>query len=326
MCFNRSTDLICVAICSVSLWAGGNERQRWAEQIRAADKAYDRVDYPASLDALTAAVKIAEAFGSRDLRLALTLSRLGSAYLGLGRFRQAEDSYLRSLAAWQQAAPVDPERSTILVSLVTVYGRTGEFAKAEKFGRMAIEIQERAYGKESANLGGPLQNLAAILQSEHRYAEAQELYQRALHILEESDRPNFTASAHSNLGLLFSEMGRPQDGIAEVQRAVTIWEAAFGRDHPWVVPGLTNLATLYCRWGRWSKAEEPVRRARDIVVQSFGPDHPMLDSILRIYADVLQHVGRKREAKQMARTARASQQRSRSENTLGYTVDVSSYR
>ena len=281
---------------------------------------------PGSLDALTAALQTAESFGSRDLRLALTLSRLGSIYLSLGRYREAEDACLRSLAAWQQAAPADPDRSTILVCLVTVYGRTGEYAKAEKFGRMAIEIQERAHGGEGADLGGPLQNLAAILQSEHRYAEAQELYQRALHILDKGGRPNFAASAHSNFGLLLGEMGRPEDGIAEAQRAITIWEAAFGRDHPRVVPGLTNLATLYCRWGRWSKAEEPVRRARDIVVQSFGPDHPMLDSILRIYADVLQHVGRKREAKQMARTARASQQRSRSENTLGYTVDVSSYR
>src|SRR5262249_10267132 len=156
------------------------------------------------------------------------------------------------------------------VCLVTVYGQTRDFAKAEKFGRMAIEIRERAYGRESIDLGGPLQNLAAILQYEHRYAEAQELYQRALHILEKGGRPNFAATAHSNLGMLFGEMGQPEDGIAEVQRAVAIWEATFGRDHPRVVPGLTNLATLYCHLGRWSEAEEPVRRARDIVVKSFG--------------------------------------------------------
>jgi tetratricopeptide (TPR) repeat protein len=326
MCLHRSSGLMWIAIWSMSLWADDMERQRWAERIRTADQAYDRGDYRSSLDALSPAIHIAETFGPHDLGLALTLSRLGSVYLGLGRFRQAEDAYLRSLAAWQQAAPVDPERSVILASLVTVYGKTGEFTKAEKFGRMAIAIQEQAYGRESVNLGGPLQNLAAILQSEHRYAEAQDLYQRALHILEKSDRPNFTASAHSNLGLLFSEMGRPADGIAEVQRAVAIWEASFGREHPWVVPGLINLATLYCHWSRWAEAQEPIRRARDIIVKSFGPDHPMLDPILRTYSDVLQHAGRKREAKQMARTAQTILQRSRSENAIGYTMDVSSYR
>jgi tetratricopeptide (TPR) repeat protein len=209
---------------------------------------------------------------------------------------------------------------------VTVYGRTGEFTKAEKFGRQAIEIVEQAHGGESIDLGGPLQNLAAILQSEHRYAEAQELYQRALRLLETGSQPNFAASAHSNLGLLFDEIGRPAEGIEEVQRAVTIWEGAFGRDHPRVVPGLTNLATLYCHLGRWSEAEEPIRHARYIVVRFFGTDHPMLDPILRTYADVLQHTGRKREAKQMLQAARAIRQGSTRENATGYTVDVSSYR
>jgi tetratricopeptide (TPR) repeat protein len=245
MALNRSIALGLLAVWCVSLCVADDERQQWAEQIRAADEAYDRTDYRRSLDALIGALRTAEQVGSRDLPLALTLSRLGSVYLNLGRYREAEDVCLRALATWRQAAPADPDRSIVLVCLVTVYGRTGEFAKAEKFGRMAIEIEERAHGPESTDLGGPLQNLAAILQSEHRYVEAQQLYQRALHILEKGDRPNFAASAHSNLGLLLGEMGRPEDGIAEVQRAVSIWEAAFGRDHPRLVPGLTNLATLY---------------------------------------------------------------------------------
>jgi hypothetical protein len=52
----------------------------------------------------------------------------------------------------------------------------------------------------------------------------------------------------------------------------------------------------------------------------------MLDPILRTYADVLQHTGRKREAKQIVQAARAILQRSKNENAIGYTVDVSSYR
>jgi tetratricopeptide (TPR) repeat protein len=300
---------------------------KWEQAMVRADGHFHRADYGAALDELRSALLIAERFSPEDRRLALTLNRMGAVYCETGQYRKAENSFVRALAALDRAQPDTVDRAVILEGLESVYTQTGEFGKAERYGRQALEVREKNLGIDDPDLGPPLQNLAAVLHSERRYAEAESLYLRALRVLRNGGRSTdrAAASVHNNLARLFCDTGKLERGIEEAKIAVSMWENALGPDHPEVARGLGNLGSLYCRGRRWADAEEPLQRARRITATALGNSDPRLDPILRTYADVLMHTGRKQEAKQMLRDADAIRKQFNRDNLVGYTVDVKAY-
>lgn len=315
-------------VIGVFIWSsqllGDDSHRVWEQAMAAADQAYRQGDYRQSLEALRSALPVGEPLPVDQPRLAATLVRLGSVYVSLGSLREAEQAYLKADAIWNRLAPQAPERSTTLLGLQTVYFLMGELKKSERYGRQCIAVQEAALGPEHLDLGKPMQSLAAMYQSERRYPEAEELYRRALRLLEKGDSSfdETIAMTRGNLASLLAETGRIEDAIAEGTRAVATMEAALGREHPRVAARLINLAALYCRAHRWAEAEEPARRAHDIVVKCLGPEHFWMASILETYADVLQHTGRKREARQAARRAQTIEAEFRHGNGLGHVAEM----
>jgi tetratricopeptide (TPR) repeat protein len=310
----RFVALICLE--TALLW--GNT---WQEDLRAADRAHATGDTRAALAALESARRKAP----DGLPMALTLTRLGSVQLEAGQFLAAKDNLSLSLDIWQAAAPADPGSAIAMAGLEVVYSRLGQWAKAERFGRMALQTNERTLGPQDPELAGPLQSLAAVLESEQRYGEAWQLYARALKVQGNGAENAVSAQIHSNLGMLLDEMHRPQEAIEEEQRAIAIWEKGEPQSQRLAV-GLTNLATLYCRQRRWADAKEPIDRARVLVTAAYGPEHPMLDPILHTYAAVLKGLGQKREAGEMERAAAELHRRVTRESGVGSTVDVRGFR
>ncbi len=171
-----------------------------------------------------------------------------------------------------------------------------------------------------------LQSLAAVLQGEHRYQEAWELYQRAFRLAEPIRDVTVAARAHCNFGVLPSKMGNFREATEEMLRAIALWGLAPMESRFQLAAGLTNLADLYCRECRWTDAEEPLRRARELVVPQSGAQHPVLYSILRAQAQVLRRTGKMRESRQVGKEADELLQRLVSEEATAYTVDVNSLR
>ena len=63
--------------------------------------------------------------------------------------------------------------------------------------RRAIEIDEKALGKDHPDVATDYSNLASLLQAQGKYAEAEPLYRRAFDILQASlgpDHPNTLAA------------------------------------------------------------------------------------------------------------------------------------
>jgi len=59
-----------------------------------------------------------------------------------------------------------------------------------------------------------------------------------------------------------------------MRRALAIFEASYGPDHPSVAIRLNNIATLLYNTNRLAEAEPLMRRALAIFEASYGPDHP----------------------------------------------------
>jgi len=300
----------------------------WSEAFHKADQLLASRDYAGSRDALEAALRTSPPSDANGREVALALLRIGSLDLDLGAFREAEKAYLRALPFWDKPNPPKLDRSLALMGLQMVYTRTGELTKAERFARQALQVREEALGPDNIELGGPLQNLAAVYQTEHRYSQARDLFGQAIQLFERAgaNQSRGLAAARGNLAMLLADSGDFDGAIREAKAAVSIWQTAEDRYGPRLAIALNVLADTECRAKRWAEAEEPIRQAQEMTVRIFGNQHPLLAPILRTYADVLAHTGHKREAKEMIRNADEIDHESSLTNLTGYTIDAETYR
>ena len=149
--------------------------------------------------------------------------------------------------------------------------RLGNFAAAERLNRLAVERTH----PDNPNYAARLNNLAVLLKSINRLAEAEPLYRWALSILEKSlghGHPR-VATALNNLAELLRATNRLAEAEPLFRRALAIDEASYGRDHPSVAIRLNNLALLLQATDRLTEAEPLFRRALAIDEVSDGPDH-----------------------------------------------------
>ena len=151
----------------------------------------------------------------------------------------------------------------------------------------------------SEEAGRVLNKIAAYLWDRARYAEAEPLYQRALHIWEQQLGPAHPDVAHSLNGL--ANLYRKQSKYAEAeplyQRALRIREQQLGPEHPDVAYPLNGLASLYHEQGKYVEAESLYQRALHIRERALGSQHP--DT-----AETMHDLARLREAQGSSEEAR----------------------
>ena len=100
------------------------------------------------------------------------------------------------------------DTSTALYNLGNLYKRLKRLDEAEDCFRRALAVEERRFGAESNEVAAAINNLAAMLKKQARYAESELLYTRALHIRRAvgGESPD-TANVLFNIGLLFEAQG-----------------------------------------------------------------------------------------------------------------------
>jgi tetratricopeptide (TPR) repeat protein len=157
-----------------------------------------------------------------DGRLAVEWSGLGRVLEGEGRDQEAEEAYKKLIAIEEsrmnpriwQSVPGFP------VFLVSLYRRQGRINEAEAAGQHALETQEQLLGPDHARVADTLLQLGSLYEQAARteeakgtgaaalarYAQAAEVYDRALKIQEK------------NFGPDSQQLGRVLSGYASVLR------------------------------------------------------------------------------------------------------------
>jgi tetratricopeptide (TPR) repeat protein len=118
--------------------------------------------------------------------------------------------------------------------------------------------------------------LAALVQEQHRLEEAEQLYQRAIAILEDTFEPVHYELAvnYNNLAAVYASRGNPQQAEQLYRRALDIKIHLLGPGHPDVAVSLHNLATLAVGQGDNDRAHKLFERAVGILETSLGAAHP----------------------------------------------------
>jgi tetratricopeptide (TPR) repeat protein/predicted Ser/Thr protein kinase len=194
--------------------------------------------------------------------------------------RQAR--HAESLVWGQTALPLaegrggDVELATSLSHVGVVLGARGEYERAERHLRRALQIREEALGADDLATTTTLNNLGNVLKRRGEYEQAEIHYRRALQIREKALGPDHPDVAHSvnNLGLLFKLQGNYAQAEAHLRRALQILEKALGPEHPEVAHVSNNLGNLFKSQGNYEQAEVQLQRALQLREAAFGADHP----------------------------------------------------
>ena len=155
--------------------------------------------------------------------------------------------------------------------------RKGDLDAAATRAREAVAAAETAAGPDHPSVASCLNNLAAILRAQKKYAEAEPLYQRVLAIRERTfgaASPE-TALALNNLAVLHDAQDQLEPAEAYYRRALEIREKA-QPDALDTAATMNALAAVYMAQRKYERAEPLLLRALAIRTKALGARDPLV--------------------------------------------------
>jgi tetratricopeptide (TPR) repeat protein len=173
------------------------------------------------------------------------------------------------IAELDRALAINPDLGYAHLQLGLLYALRGNYVKAERSCRVAIDLQERTMsGKEGLRIVGAYARLGYVYYLQSRYPEAIKIYERGVATLADSDhalKERSLIELHSKLAATYQRMDQPDDAARHFGEAVSRFERriARGADDPatkYYIAGLYGLrgdAEKAARYLRESIAELP---------------------------------------------------------------------
>ena len=120
--------------------------------------------------------------------------------------------------------------------------------------------------------------------------------------------PDVESFLERALGAIAVAQNNYDEAIAHLQRAVSLAERAFGRDHPYVATAMVSLGNAVLTQGRADQAVPILQQAYEIQKRVLGPDHPRTAEALSGLATAHSDAGHPALAEQELRRALAIRQ------------------
>ena len=193
--------------------------------------------------------------------------------------------------------------SNALNHLSYLYFEQREYRRAEEVSRRALAVERALPEPRRVEIAIGLNNLAAALSAQHRYAKATIYVRESLDLFSPADSPRVFAL--NTLGVLQLRSRRFELAAECFRQAADEWIATLGARNLNVAAALANLATTYSESGRSLEAIDLWHRVFEITEPQLAPDAPMRGALLRGYADTLARLGRKRESNSVRKQAKA---------------------
>jgi tetratricopeptide (TPR) repeat protein len=178
--------------------------------------------------------------------------------------------------------------------------------KSAERGLLAELREEERKGTQDLALAGTLYRLAILRRQQGDFAEAEQLYRRALEIRERVQGPNHAdvAMVLNNLAALEAAQGHYDAAQPLLERALAIRQTALGEDNVLTAESLSNLALLHAAKGDATAAEPLYQRALSILEKTNTPRPGDVARVLDNYAALLHETGRDADADALEARAR----------------------
>lgn len=243
---------------------GAAQVDRWAAFRKLGDRLRDERKFRESEDAYAASLKVAEAHGAHDPRVAASLHSLALLYFVQRKYTLAAPLYRRSLRMLEKNFGADhPELVVVLDNLAEVYSVQGRRREAEPLYRRIVSIQQKAYGGDDERLREPLGKLAKIYFFEEQLERAEQTLRRLVYLTENhlGGEDPALAKVLNDLGVVYQRNGKPALAERRLERSLRIRRNSLGEEHPAVAETLTALSVVYRARLNFAQAEEALEHA-----------------------------------------------------------------
>jgi CHAT domain-containing protein/tetratricopeptide (TPR) repeat protein len=170
---------------------------------------------------------------------------------------------------------------------------------------------KRLFADDHPDITSNLNSLAALYQSQGKFASAEPLLKEALAMskrLFADDHPSIATSLN-NLAVLYKSQGKFASAEPPYQEALAMWKRLFADDHPSVTTSLNNLAALYKSQGKFASAEPLYQEALAMSKRLFADDHPDVAQSLNNLAGLFAAISRYTEALELMQESAAMENR-----------------
>jgi len=228
-------------------------------------------------------------FGAKSIESGRTLWALGRLRFQQGRFGEAKDLFVQSLAILRTDDAPQTDISSLLDDLARVYTRGQQWLLAKQTYEQALDIDRRVLGDDHPRISQYLDNLAFVAQNMGDLKQAEILYRDALNRKEATygERHPETVMTKGNYGLLLQREGRLTEAEPLLRDAVAIRLSLFGPDNYNVGYARVSLAMLLHDKGDLVASETEFRQALAIYDKSLPTNHQYRASLLMHFARLL---------------------------------------
>jgi CHAT domain-containing protein len=215
------------------------------------------------------------------------VTHLGQLYSRLADYRKAEPLLQQAVSLAETVRGTDSmEAVDLRRDLARLYRNQGRYREAEPHVLQALAIEEAALAKSNASPGTALiprgsveratqalLDLAFLRLGQERYQEGEAIMKR---VIEQRLRSGFSVriSGHFHLGNLYRRLGRYAEAEPLLVRALSDFEAYYGKGHPDTQAALGSVGEVYLYQGRHAQAEPLLEQALSLSEKVNGPIHP----------------------------------------------------
>jgi serine/threonine protein kinase/tetratricopeptide (TPR) repeat protein len=245
-------------------------------------------DHPATLSTASFLLTLEmrqKVLGADHPYYASTLSSLAAAYLGQGRFADAEAAQRDALAIQrEERGPEHLETAASLSNLGDILRVEGKLAEAETVEHEAIGLLKKALGGDHQLLAVAIDVLGNILRDEGKLVQAEASQRETLAMRRKvlaSDHPDIAQSLNDLAGVLRAQ-GRPEEAEPLYREALGRRRKLLGNEHRDTIESLAGLAGLLQERGKLIDAETLAREGLSLCGKRLSDDWRIFDSRARL--------------------------------------------
>jgi len=218
--------------------------------------------------------------GAESAETAESRRDLGTLLHSMGDEKSARTLLEQTLRTQERVlGPSHPDVAKTATTLANVLKATGDYSRARALFERAIAIQQAAPGGATLDATKTLSNYGLLLQRLGDPRGAKALFERSLALQEKLLGPQSptVASTLHNLASVELQLGgldNLNEAIRLEERALTVFAAAYGRDHRAYAAMLGELGNMMNARGDRARALELLRGSVEAYEKALGPDHP----------------------------------------------------
>jgi serine/threonine protein kinase len=169
---------------------------------------------------------------------------------------------------------------------------------AEEGYTRVLAIERRVLGEDDTTTQATMNNLAAVLARDGKFAASEELYKKVVESKRRTLGPDHprTLTTMNGLGVLYRYEGKYQDAEFWLKGALDGRTRTMGAAHRDTLASMNGLGLLYAAEGKYSEAEPLLTEASQTAASVLGEDNPDTQSCQNNLADLYDREGKLKES------------------------------